>query len=99
MESKQGAECALKAVEEIAGAAPAPQTVEEVTPSTLERNQLLLRRASVPSWLQWSSIKSKARAAGACAILRTRQGISMLGEPELGRGVIVKEKAKDDESQ
>ncbi|KAL6648785.1 hypothetical protein ACP70R_013009 [Stipagrostis hirtigluma subsp. patula] len=99
MKSKQGAECALKAAEEIAAAAPAPQTVEEATSSTLERNQLLLRRGSVPSWLQWSSIKSKARAAGAYAVLRTRQGISMLGEPELGIGVIVKENAKDDESQ
>ncbi|CAL4937672.1 unnamed protein product [Urochloa decumbens] len=48
-------------------------------------------------WMQWASIKSKARAAGEYAVLRTRQGISMLGEPELG--LIAKAATASDESQ
>jgi len=39
-----------------------------------------------PTWAQaqWTSIKSKARGASEYAMLRTRQGISMFGEPKLG---------------
>ena len=55
-----------------------------------------------PTWAQaqWASIKSKARGASEYAMLRTRQGISMFGEPKLGP--LVKPKgasAKDESSQ
>jgi len=55
-----------------------------------------------PTWAQaqWTSIKSKARGASEYAMLRTRQGISMFGEPKLGS--LVKPKgasAKDESSQ
>ncbi|CAN6296500.1 unnamed protein product [Urochloa humidicola] len=48
-------------------------------------------------WVQWASIKSKARAAGDYAVLRTRQGITMLGEPEFGVELFVKTAAASDE--
>jgi hypothetical protein len=36
-----------------------------------------------PARLYWANVKSKARSFGEYAILRTRQGISMFGEPKL----------------
>ncbi|KAF8721273.1 hypothetical protein HU200_023201 [Digitaria exilis] len=49
--------------------------------------------------MQWAraSIKSKARAAGEYTALRTRQGITMFGEPSLGP--LVKPAAANEESQ
>jgi hypothetical protein len=32
----------------------------------------------------WASLKSKTRAAGDYATLRTRQGVSLFGEPNIG---------------
>ena len=53
-------------------------------------------RTTALAWTQWASIKSKARAAGEYAVLRTRQGITMFGEPKLGP--LVKATAANEES-
>ncbi|KAL6901830.1 hypothetical protein ACP4OV_004706 [Aristida adscensionis] len=103
MESK-GAEGALTAAAAEA-ASPAPQTTaaeEEARKSMLIQDNLLPGRRpsprppTMPAWLRWDGVKSKVRAAGAHAVLRTRQGITMLGEPELGLGIIVKGSDKDE---
>jgi hypothetical protein len=53
-------------------------------------------RTTALAWTPWASIKSKARAAGEYAVLRTRQGITMFGEPKLGP--LVKAAAANEES-
>jgi hypothetical protein len=52
---------------------------------------------ALAAWTQWASIKSKARAAGEYTVLRTRQGITMFGEPKLGP--LVTAAAASDESE
>ncbi|CAN6290657.1 unnamed protein product [Urochloa humidicola] len=76
---------------------PMEQLKEEATASTKQQHGWMRGTTTALEWMQWASIKSKARAAGEYAVLRTRQGITMLGEPELG--LFVKEAAASDESQ
>ncbi|CAN6285647.1 unnamed protein product [Urochloa humidicola] len=72
---------------------------EEATASTKQQRGWMLGTTTALEWVQWASIKSKARAAGEYAVLRTRQGITMLGEPEFGVGLFDKTAAASDESQ
>ncbi|CAM0870751.1 unnamed protein product [Alopecurus aequalis] len=75
MESKTGAEeqAGMKAVAE--SEAPvtgleAPRTREWFAPVTAAR--------------YWAGLKNRARAAGEYAALRTRQGVTLFGEPNIG---------------
>nr|ACG30370.1 hypothetical protein [Zea mays] len=54
-----------------------------------------------PTWwaqTQWASIKRKARGASEYAMLRTRQGITLFGEPKLGSLIKAKGASANDES-
>ncbi|RCV46523.1 hypothetical protein SEVIR_9G542500v4 [Setaria viridis] len=71
--------------------------VEAIASTETEQQRGWMRGTTALAWTQWASIKSKARTAGEYTILRTRQGISMFGEPKLGP--LVKAAAASDESQ
>ncbi|CAN6308006.1 unnamed protein product [Urochloa humidicola] len=86
---------AAASMQEEAMGRPMEQLKEEVIAST--NQQRGWTRTTALEWVQWASIKSKARAAGEYAILRTRQGITMLGEPEFGIELFVKTAAASDE--
>ena len=47
-----------------------------------EKEQAPFRFAEAARY--WAALKSKARAAGEYATLRTRQGVSLFGEPNIG---------------
>ncbi|XP_040377785.1 uncharacterized protein LOC121053849 [Oryza brachyantha] len=50
-----------------------------------ERSKDLLRQfKDAPAGDHWVCLKNKVRAAGEYAALRTRQGIAMFGEPNVG---------------
>ncbi|CAO2188181.1 unnamed protein product [Urochloa humidicola] len=75
---------------------PMEQLKEEaIAPTKQQRGWM--QGTTALEWVHWASIKSKALAAGEYAVLRTRQGITMLGEPELG--LLSKAAAASDESQ
>jgi len=92
MEDKQ-----LSAVAPAVAAAPSMHVeqliMDEAVASTEQQRGW---RTTALAWTQWASIKSKARAAGEYAVLRTRQGITMFGEPKLGP--LVKATAANEES-
>ncbi|OEL38976.1 hypothetical protein BAE44_0000008 [Dichanthelium oligosanthes] len=75
---------------------PLEQLKEEEAIASTEQQRGWMRGTAL-AWTQWASIKSKARAAGEYAVLRTRQGITMFGEPKLGP--LVKAAAANEESQ
>lgn len=98
MEGKQ----LMSAVAPAAVAAPSMPHEETMRPmeqlkigSTEQRRWGWVRETAL-AWTQWASIKSKARAAGEYTVLRTRQGITMFGEPSLGP--LVKPAAANEES-
>ena len=73
MESKAADAVPMGATEELA-------RLKEATAE--EKEQAPFRFAEAARY--WAALKSKARAAGEYATLRTRQGVSLFGEPNIG---------------
>lgn len=84
MESKQ-AEVQKAAPEKEAAAAAGcyRKTVGEEATFMESSKDLLRQFKDKPAGEHWVCLKNKVRAAGEYASLRTRQGISMFGEPKL----------------
>ncbi|KAJ1298760.1 hypothetical protein BS78_01G478400 [Paspalum vaginatum] len=82
---------------------PASEEAQAVAPGTaLKMEEAPAATGTQPTWAQahWASIKSKARGASEYAVLTTRKGISMFGEPKLGSWPwLVKGAAAKDDSQ
>ncbi|KAE8813382.1 hypothetical protein D1007_09378 [Hordeum vulgare] len=89
MDTKGAAEAMLKAAAPMAAEEEAMLKLKalaqrEEAPVTGPMTERINGAASAAVERYWASLKSKTRAAGEYATLRTRQGVALFGEPNIG---------------